>query len=602
MTIISNSITLHRKAKDGIDGIDGINGQDALNVVLSADTVIIPTIDGDVSDSTIRSITATMYSGSTPLKPVSITSSVKDDDGFAIDIINANTLNVQPFNGSPMTNVVTKLTIVGSLDGVNYTIQKDLAVLGSAQGQSVAGPTGASVSRIAKTYKATADNIQPDADSTGWQLLPMEPTTELPYVWCREITYVTGGDYAETEYPISTTVSLLLKQGAQGYEGCIIRKSEWEPGKQYRNDSNLTPSQVAAEFGGDPTRYIDEVTVSQWNGGDGKHYQCKHTHISLAEDRDNTKETLTHVESGTLCWEAMQPLDPFHTPFADITRAFIQYLQAQQLVITDPSTGKPYGAFGGGLEYPLWFGGTSPDTAVTKISKDGHGYFDGIIRSRGVDMALTEAYYDEYYYPTHAQGFSLDLDPYDSGKNAVYLVDINGEPTISAYHGTLSGNKRRASDVERNINVNVKAWILLPYAHAAIEGRTLDIYVPNHLTCPAGNNRYYDSIGVTSSNGVFDEMTPKWIDTYVADLDSVQSSFCQQWTHYSYGAAIMSSRYYALTDDPASVSHLKVCCTKVRYGTRDIYKWLILESQNVRFSWTNNPNGLDDINQPGYTD
>ena len=55
--------------------------------------------------------------------------------------------------------------------------------------------------------------------------------------------------------------------------------------------------------------------------------------------------------------------------------AFINYLQVAQIQIVDDNN-VPYGAFGGGadVDYPLWFGGKTPNEAVVKFGKNGNAW------------------------------------------------------------------------------------------------------------------------------------------------------------------------------------------------------------------------------------
>lgn len=577
--VVSYDATVRRRG--------ALKGDDALNVVLSTDTVIIPTINGDVSDRTTRRITATVYSGTTPLTPVSIASSITADDGFEIQVANANTIVVVPYPGSPMTNAVTNLTVVASLNGVNHTLTKDLAVLGLAQGQSVTGPTGASVSRIAKTYKATADNTPPSADASDWQSALIEPTSALPYVWCREITYVTGGDYGETEYPISTTVSLLLKQGSQGYEGCIIRKSEWERGKQYRNDSALTPAQVATMYGGNPTRYIDEVTVSNYNGNDGYTYLCQRTHTSIAANKP--------IEgASTAQWQLLNALAPVRTPFADIDRALIQYLQVQQIALQHQSDapdgsyhkGDIYGAIGGSDAYPLWFGGLTVEQANAKIGSDGsvyfnNGTFQGSIRARNFSQDLTECVAEEYFGIPRLQNFIYDPDRH------ITVHDI----------GELAGSYFSACVIdlfkpERRTGF-VSHWIVLPAPTAALVGKVFEFIVPNFAAqgSIAGTGDIYNqAIGITSYNGETSSAgLAEFVDSARADIEAQNGAFVTLWSRYAhfahtpaYTAAVLCAKRYVTDEiEDGNVARLRLVCVARTVAATTYYHWAILEAHNT---------------------
>ena len=145
------------------------------------------------------------------------------------------------------------------------------------------------------------------------------------------------------------------KEGKQGYDGVTIRRSEWEAGKEYRNDTEHMEADADGNY------YLDEVCVSDYNDGEGKYFICKQTHTSSASNKPPQNGTSTY-------WTAMNNLAPIKTPFADITRAVIVYLQSKQITIEQDGTA--YGAFGGG-DYPLWFGGSSASKAVFRVDKSG---------------------------------------------------------------------------------------------------------------------------------------------------------------------------------------------------------------------------------------
>lgn len=145
------------------------------------------------------------------------------------------------------------------------------------------------------------------------------------------------------------------KEGARGYDGVIIRRREWEAGKEYRNDTEHKKAAADGNY------YLDEVCVSDYNDGEGKSYICKQTHTSSSSNKPPQNGTSTY-------WTAMNSMSPIMTPFADITRAVIDYLQAKQITIEQ--NGTAYGAFGGG-NYPLWFGGKTPAESAFKVNKKG---------------------------------------------------------------------------------------------------------------------------------------------------------------------------------------------------------------------------------------
>lgn len=149
--------------------------------------------------------------------------------------------------------------------------------------------------------------------------------------------------------------------GERGYTGVSVRRGEWEAGVMYRNDSSdgsLAP---------DGHRYLDEVSVTDIATGQATWYLALPAHNGIASSQDNAPT----VAGGTL-WQKINDMRPLRTSYADIYTAFIEFLRVRQIEVTDDD-GQPYGAFGGGTgqQYPLWFGGTTPQEARTKFNRQG---------------------------------------------------------------------------------------------------------------------------------------------------------------------------------------------------------------------------------------
>lgn len=168
--------------------------------------------------------------------------------------------------------------------------------------------------------------------------------------------------------------------GDRGYTGLSVRRGEWEAGVMYRNDSSdgsLAP---------DGHRYLDEVSVTDIATGQATWYLALPAHNGIASSQDNAPT----VAGGTL-WQKINDMRPLRTSYADIYTAFIEFLRVRQIEVTDDD-GQPYGAFGGGAgqQYPLWFGGTTPQDARTKFNRQGDFWsgpnfsvVDGQIRASG---------------------------------------------------------------------------------------------------------------------------------------------------------------------------------------------------------------------------
>lgn len=65
------------------------------------------------------------------------------------------------------------------------------------------------------------------------------------------------------------------KPGENGVPGCVIRRSEWKSGIQYRNDEGLKTVN---------TRYIDAVLVRAKNALGWRGYKCLQTHVSTNDN------------------------------------------------------------------------------------------------------------------------------------------------------------------------------------------------------------------------------------------------------------------------------------------------------------------------------
>lgn len=155
-------------------------------------------------------------------------------------------------------------------------------------------------------------------------------------------------------------------KGERGYTGVTVRRSEWQEGVDYRNDSAEAPVSVAP----DGHRYLDEVSITDLASGKATYFLARPSHNGVTSSAANKP-----TANGNDYWEPINDLRPLRTSFADIMTAFIKYLQVSQIQIVDDKN-VPYGAFGGGsdVDYPLWFGGKTPNEAVVKFGKNGNAW------------------------------------------------------------------------------------------------------------------------------------------------------------------------------------------------------------------------------------
>lgn len=183
--------------------------------------------------------------------------------------------------------------------------------------------------------------------------------------------------HTKTAYPITVPVAMVQDgepgkdgepggKGERGYTGVTVRRSEWQEGVDYRNDSSEDPLSVAP----DGNRYLDEVSITDLASGSASYFLARPSHNGITSSAANKP-----TANGNDYWEPINDLRPLRTSFADIMTAFIKYLQVAQIQIVDDKN-VPYGAFGGGadVDYPLWFGGKTASEAVVKFGKRGDAW------------------------------------------------------------------------------------------------------------------------------------------------------------------------------------------------------------------------------------
>ena len=109
--------------------------------------------------------------------------------------------------------------------------------------------------------------------------------------------------------------------GTQGLEGCIYRKTQWEEGKEYRNDSALTAPEA-----GELYRYIDIVGILE--GETAYWFECGQTHTSTKSNQPKPMTT-------TVYWKPLNNLAPTYTPLILADNAELTLVGARQIVVKD---------------------------------------------------------------------------------------------------------------------------------------------------------------------------------------------------------------------------------------------------------------------------
>lgn len=246
------------------------------------------------------------------------------------------------------------------------------------------------------------------------------------------------------------------QDGKPGTDGISVRRSEWEVGVLYRNDSDDT--------GIDGARYLDEVSVTDLSAGTAKWFLARPAHNGVTSSEVNKP-----TDGGNDFWQPINDMRPLRTSFADIMTAFVEYLQVNRIVLTDPDTTLPYGAFGAGQAYPLWFGGTSPTNAVTRFDRQGglrlgnnFSINGGLLRTSGngckVEMhdGLIEMY-GAYDFPNITIGVDGDgcaiLNFFDKDGNQMYNLGPSGLNKIKTFEATMTERLYKLIDVSNATKV-----------------------------------------------------------------------------------------------------------------------------------------------------
>lgn len=341
---------------------------------------------------------------------ISISSSddtyICEDNGHLYMSVNTSTGGLY----NPKNSSWVDMGLIRGKDATLFTLDIPAAIIEGCTSFpiTVVKTEGTTVSRL--TYaQATAEVITIEGTEVQWTAdyqrfyLPSGAVKDTVYT----IRLMWHG-YLIQEYSIPC-----VGNGNPGYDGCIVRRSEWAEGVLYHNDQNLTPEEVALLFG-DTTRYIDEVSVTDFATGDSRWYIATEAHSGVRSSNDNKPS----IGGSNQWWTMANELKPLRTSFADISTALIDFLQARQIVVTD-NEGNPYGAFGGGNEWPLWFGGLSPEQARVRFHRTGYTEYMGNDNKPNIRIG------------TDSDGYAV-LKFYDSAGNERYNLGYMGLKEIIA--------------------------------------------------------------------------------------------------------------------------------------------------------------------------
>ena len=214
-----------------------------------------------------------------------------------------------------------------------------------------------------KYASSSDDSIGPDIESNvrepdGWYDNP-PALSSGEYLWMTKAQIDANDELVE---PWSDPVRISGEQGKPGdkgdpgYQGCIIRLTEWVSGVEYRNDADLES---------DSLRYIDIVTVYKNNRQ--LKFQCRQTHTSSNSNKPSGGTTSTY-------WQQLNDMVPIYTPLLFAENAVINFLQGMEFVVHNSKTDISENTIIAGLvggDIPLFVGSNTPDNAPFRVAKDG---------------------------------------------------------------------------------------------------------------------------------------------------------------------------------------------------------------------------------------
>ena len=161
--------------------------------------------------------------------------------------------------------------------------------------------------------------------------------------------YILTGEYNSEEY------DMVVENGENGLQGCILRKAEWVSGVEWRNDESLA--------GG--TRYVDVALVRDNGTETGwRAYKCRVTHISSG---GNAPGNSTYWEEFGLNTAAI------FTSLIVAKNAMIEFMHGIELRIRKDDGTVTAGLSGSqsGEKIRMWAGSSTPDDAPFRVTEDG---------------------------------------------------------------------------------------------------------------------------------------------------------------------------------------------------------------------------------------
>lgn len=223
--------------------------------------------------------------------------------------------------------------------------------------------------------------------------------------------YILTGEYNSEEY------DMVVENGENGLQGCILRKAEWVSGVEWHNDESLA--------GG--TRYVDVALVRD-NGTEigWRAYKCRVTHIS---NGGNAPGNSTYWEEFGLNTTAI------FTSLIVAKNAMIDFMQGNELRIKKDDGTVTAGLSGSreGKKVRVWVGSDDPENAPTQLCEEGDGRLaGGNIHWDKYGNTFFDGSIVRHMKTLEASGYDIYLD-FSTGFNfnvGSIITTPNGEVTI----------------------------------------------------------------------------------------------------------------------------------------------------------------------------
>lgn len=223
--------------------------------------------------------------------------------------------------------------------------------------------------------------------------------------------YILTGEYNSEEY------DMVVENGENGLQGCILRKAEWVSGVEWHNDESLA--------GG--TRYVDVALVRDNGTETGwRAYKCRVTHIS---NGGNAPGNSTYWEEFGLNTTAI------FTSLIVAKNAMIDFMQGNELRIKKDDGTVTAGLSGSreGKKVRVWVGSDDPENAPTQLCEEGDGRLaGGNIHWDKYGNTFFDGSIVRHMKTLEASGYDIYLD-FSTGFNfnvGSIITTPNGEVTI----------------------------------------------------------------------------------------------------------------------------------------------------------------------------